>query len=55
LTAGTLATRAFGLQGAIWSSNAADLISLVVILSILYSKLGRNRVPELSDSVSVSR
>jgi O-antigen/teichoic acid export membrane protein len=54
LIAGTLAARAFGLQGAIWSSNAADLISLVVILSILYSKLGRPRVRELSDSVSVS-
>lgn len=42
ITLGTLATRAYGLKGAIWSSNLADLISLFVIFGILYSKLAHN-------------
>jgi len=36
---GIPATRYFGLKGAIWSGNLADLASLIVILFILYKKL----------------
>lgn len=54
LTIGTLATRMFGLRGAIWSSNLADLISLFVIFAILYSKLKRTVPAALSVPASVA-
>lgn len=55
ITVGALATRAYGLKGAIWSSNLADLISLFVIFAVLYSKLKQRTVPSaLSMPASVA-
>jgi O-antigen/teichoic acid export membrane protein len=46
LVVGIPATRYFGLKGAIWSGNAADLASLIVILVVLYRKLNHGRKTE---------
>ena len=54
ITVGALATRVYGLKGAIWSSNLADLISLFVIFAILYSKLKRTVPSGLSMPASVA-
>lgn len=43
LAVGIPATRYFGLPGAIWSGNLADLASLAVILFILYRKLNEGQ------------
>jgi O-antigen/teichoic acid export membrane protein len=47
LIVGIPATRYFGLKGAIWSGNLADFASLIVILFILYRKLGETHSGQL--------
>ena len=48
LLVGVPATRAFGLKGAIWGSNVADILSLVAVLVMLRHKLATHPAPDPS-------
>jgi O-antigen/teichoic acid export membrane protein len=48
LLVGVPATWAFGLKGAIWGSNLADILSLLALLFVLRRKLASGDSPDLS-------
>jgi O-antigen/teichoic acid export membrane protein len=52
LVVGVPATWAFGLKGAIWGSNLADILSLVAVLFVLRRKLATRTSVELSPRTS---
>jgi hypothetical protein len=48
LLIGIPATWVFGLKGAIWGSNLADVLSLVLVLVALRRKIGSDSEPSRS-------